>query len=84
MLLLTNQFHDSSEYLSLTGYKKYFVPNRRLASISLLSRSSYTKPPFFEEVAPINFSLFIYNENGTLSIHRKKNIPLVKSFIVYF
>ena len=62
------------------GTKNIFVPNRRPASISLLSRSFYTKPPFFEEVAPINFSLFIYNENGTHSIHRKKNYRFSKKF----
>ena len=53
--------------------RKMFVPNRRPASIALLSRSSYTtKPPFFEEVAPINFLLYICKENGTHTIHRKK------------
>lgn len=44
-----------------------FVPNGRPASIGLLY-----KLPFFEEVAPITFTLFIYKENATHTIHRKK------------
>ena len=55
------------------------MPNRRPASIALLSRSSYTKPPFFEEVAPINFLLFIYKKNGTYTFIGK-NYRFSKKF----
>ena len=44
MLLLTNQFHDLFECLSVIWHKKNnFVPYKRPASIALLSRSSHTR-----------------------------------------
>ena len=50
MLLLTNQFHNSVECLSLIGHK-----NRRPASIALLSWSSYRK----ELTCKLDFSPYL-------------------------
>ena len=60
MPLLTNQFHDSIECLSLIGHK-ITVLNRRPASIALLSWSSYT--------SEFTFKLDCFRLLGILVIH---------------
>ena len=84
MLLLTNQFHNSFEYLSLIGLKKYFCAQseasiHRAAFVIFLYEAS-----FFRGSGPNKLSaLYLQGECDTYNSF-EKTIALVKSFIVSF
>ena len=85
MLLVTNQFHNSFEYLSLIGDKKYFSAQQE-ASIycAAFAIFLYHEASFFRGSGPNKLpALYLQGEWDTYN-SQEKTIALVKGFIVSF